>query len=197
MLWKSPIPQVLGEAKSMTLTSLKQFYKSNNHFYSLIRYYPIALEYVVFVSIKEGDKILQAIKHRFPKISCTNNMSLSINEINEMRSLLFMYKLFIDGLMEIILEKYQPMVIDKLDSVNFKLSKIDIILKLLENPPANNGLKTFLKKTCESLSGLLSEMHNIDSCAGDRKDLIFKEFYLMNPLLNIRVLYNINVSYLY
>lgn len=143
-----------------------------------------------FVAIKEGKKIMGYIKRRISS-ACNWNSSITVDELHTMKKNLFLFKISLEKLIDNIFEKLYIRVIENSYTRYFTI-QVNTMLKLFDVPRDENLIHYFDREQCKSFRIIFSDIET----AYGRSDLLeFKEYYLLNPLQHVNMLYNFNFSY--
>lgn len=117
--------------RTINLNKLIIFLKSNNYYFNVVQYFNIEADVIIFISMKEGRKILKGVKYL---LGTTNRaLSCNVHNVNKMRSILILLKMIFNQLF-INLEKKQQLVVDKNGQVIKFLNLVDTVIDTLSAP---------------------------------------------------------------
>lgn len=168
------------EMKSINLMTLKNILLSNIYYLNVVQYYSIEANVIIFASIKEGRKILKAIKYELDTPRC------SFENVKEMRLKLLWLKMTFDQLF-IALEEKQLLFIDKNHQTSDFLKLVDSVLDTLSSLIVTN--KSAVKEICLTVSVKLAHITDpILEESLDRKGRSI-DYYLIKPFLHLHSLY--------
>lgn len=167
----------------MNLNMLIIFLKSNNCYLNAVQYFNIEADVIIFISIKEGRKILKGVKYLLGTTSRT--LTCIVYNINKMRSILILLKMIFNQLF-IKLEKKQHLVVDKNGQTIKFLKLVDTVIDILSAPfdLYQNQVKNIGHKINKCLAHI--EEPTTEEI-NDDEDYLFQKYFNI-PLNNLQSL---------
>lgn len=183
-----PFKRVLPGLNIFNLKTLKTILNLSSNF-DFLDFNVVVSEIMMFVSIKEGVKILKSLKYSFER-KCETHASLTIYKIHVWRSRILMFKIIFDAFIIKISEKLyidltERSVVKKFDKEvkSFSVILENIIYCKIHVTEACLGIKTLLNKPFKPC------------CGGDEIDkFLYERYYLVDPILHMFSLFNYNIS---
>lgn len=167
-----------------TLATLNSHLKLNYYYLNVVQYYNIVSEVLMFVSIKQGNKLLGGIKNKLDN-NCTNDQIISSNEIHRMKLTLFLFKLSFDNLLSTILEKLQIEVTE-----SYKIAfdtQVTEVLNFLESSKNHENI-------CSNSNDVFKDIvaTKLDEIPSDTS---LEKYYFIDPIDNINTINNFSKIY--
>lgn len=165
----------------MNLNTLREFFKLNNYYLNIIQYKNIFVNVIVYISIKEGRKILKGIKHLLDIEKTVNKCT--IDGIVEIRSYLLLLKMVIDVLFTTIEKNTHIFVCE-----NYRIKKfIALVDSVIDTLNTKIDIEKDIEFMCLTVNVTLDHIQNPKNL-GDRE---FYVYYFKEPMRHLYELFSL------
>lgn len=182
-------PEPSGPHEWLSLNELAERLRTNNYHLNVVRYTNIASEVILMSAIKEGTKILKAVKHLLTE-NCPGADTCR-PETRRSRSVLYAFKRFFDETVLLILETNQVDLTGDRHEVKIEFEElIGRVLELMSVASENSDPEA-VTDAYRRLADELVPIPEVHRGSGDVPEagIRFEEYYFTSPVSNVRKMF--------